>query len=280
MHQLKIPVIILTLLFSLFSCNSENADFSQKNETAYSDGMEYDLRDESEESRPQSKQSDQPMKKKLIVEGYISFESSHLDSTTHRIKTATEKHDAYIASEQQNNSYYQNRNLITIRVPSNTLAEFIADATKGVKKFDSKSITSRDVTMEFFDLSARITTKKELEERFLKILQKANSIKDILEIERELGSLRADIESLEGRLRYMSNKVDYSTITFEFYETIIVENENKYLAKLKQGFKNGWENLVFFLIAIVNLWPFIILLLGGGLFFIRRRKMKAKTFKE
>lgn len=43
-------------------------------------------------------------------------------------------------------------------------------------------------------------------------LVKANSIKEILEIEEKICALEEDIESATGRLKYLSDQVDYSTL--------------------------------------------------------------------
>ena len=62
-----------------------------------------------------------------------------------------------------------------------------------------------------------------------------------------------------------------------FYETIPYETE--FGQKFKNGFKNGWDNLIWFLIGLTNIWPFIILI---GLVIViivrthRKRKRKIK----
>lgn len=66
------------------------------------------------------------------------------------------------------------------------LKKLLIDATKGVDKFDHKNIEVKDVTEEFLDVKARLKTKKELEDRYIDLLKKANNIKEILEIETRL----------------------------------------------------------------------------------------------
>ena len=73
-------------------------------------------------------------------------------------------------------------------------------------------IDSQDVTEEYIDITARLKTKKELEARYLELLKKANKVEEIVSIEKEIGNLRSDIESIEGRLRYINNAVAYSTL--------------------------------------------------------------------
>ena len=75
------------------------------------------------------------------------------------------------------------------------------------------------MTEEFVDLKARLKAKKELEDRYLQLLEQAKNVKEMLEIERELSNIREEIEAKEGRLQYLQNKVTLSTIYINFYKT-------------------------------------------------------------
>ena len=61
-------------------------------------------------------------------------------------------------------------------------------------------------------------TKKEVEARYRELLTRATSVEEILKIEEQIGNIRTEIESAEGRLRYLSNQVQYSTLHVTFYE--------------------------------------------------------------
>ena len=200
--------------------------------------------------------------RKLIKEGRVEFESQDLNITRKNIIQAVEKHLAYVSSDQEFKSPDRISNTIIIRIPAEAFDAFLNDATKGVQKFDSKNINVRDVTEEFVDVEARLETKKELEIRFLELLKQAKSVSEVLEIEVQIGELRADIESIEGRLNYLKNQVSFSTLTMTFYENI--PNQTEFGRKFSNGFKNGWNNLILFFVMLTNIWPFILL----GLFVV------------
>ena len=86
----------------------------------------------------------------------------------------------------------------------------------------------------------------------------------MLSIESQLGSVRAEIESMEGRLNYLNNQVAFSTIKVSYYELTGINFG--FASKFVYSLKNGWDNLLTFLIAVVNVWPFLILV-GCGVFF-------------
>ncbi|WP_339755579.1 DUF4349 domain-containing protein [Algoriphagus aquimarinus] len=198
--------------------------------------------------------------RKLIKEGQVEFESQDLNSTRQTIFKAVEKHKGYISSDQEFKTPEHRSNTVVIRVPFDEFDAFLTDATQGVEKFDSKNINVKDVTEEFLDIEARLKTKKELETRFLDLLKQAKTVSEILEIEVELGELRADIESTEGRLNYLKNQVSFSTLRMTFYE--VVPNQTEFGRQFKNGFRNGWDNLILFFVLLTNIWPFILLGLG------------------
>ena len=88
--------------------------------------------------------------------------------------------------------------------------------------------------------------------------------------------MRSEIESIEGRLKFLSNQVSFSTLNIRIYETI--SNQTEFGKKFKNGFKNGWENLILFFVLLANVWPFILIIFGIIILIRiwRKRKLKEK----
>ena len=247
-HFLIVPFFIITAIFT--NCNQ-----SPDSEMAYVAGEM--------ESIPESitEENTDIDNRKLIREGWIEFETDQIDSARNRINLAVKKYNAYISNEREGLEYDRFSVQLAIRIPSKNFDAFLSEATRGVEKFDDKHISVKDVTEEFLDQEARLKTKKELENRYLQLLDKAKTVKEILEIEKELATLRADIESAEGRLKYLSNQVSFSTLQVRFYK--LIPEETSYGNKFSDGFINGWNNLVLFFIGLINIWPFILLIITG-----------------
>ncbi len=96
---------------------------------------------------------------------------------------------------------------MVIRVSNSDFENLLQEVSSDVKYFDQKEISSEDVTEQFIDIEARLKAKKELENCYLELLKKANKISEILEIEKELVVIREEIESKQGQLNYLQNKV-------------------------------------------------------------------------
>ncbi len=197
------------------------------------------------------------IERKLIKEGHVEFQTNDLTRTRKNILDAVRKYKAYMASDREYKSTGRISVTMVIRVPAADFDRFLADATRGVEKFDSKEIKVKDVTEEFLDVRARLKTKKELEQRYLQLLQKAKNVNEILEIEKQIGMLRAEIESIEGRLKYLQNRVSYATLTLSFYKKI--PRTSHWSQKFKDAFKSGWNNFVMFFVVLAGLWPFILI---------------------
>lgn len=284
MKNLKYLLIVFSVI--LFSCGSSNdqgyATSSKKagyyeEETMSEDAYE-ELATKPEESSPEGTESE-PIKvteRKIIKTGSISFETDELKKTREHINKAVKEFDAYISSDSENKYTSKVEQTVTIRVPFAKFDDLLAKIVSGADHLDSRNINARDVTEEYVDVKTRIKTKKELEARYLEILKKANSVSDIMEVERQIGVLREEIESAEGRLRYLENQASLSTLTVTFYE--YHESEKGFGSEFTRGFVNGWNNMVWFFIGLVNIWPFLIFI-GVIVWLIIRayRKRKAKT---
>jgi uncharacterized coiled-coil protein SlyX len=106
----------------------------------------------------------------------------------------------------------------TVRVPVDRFQRFVDDVGKlGVA--ESREVQSEDITEEYVDLTARLKNKERLEERLLELVaNRSDEIKDVIALEAELNRVREEIERLQGRLRYLSDRVQLSTVTITAYE--------------------------------------------------------------
>lgn len=213
---------------------------------------------------------------KLIKESYLSFETNNLNKTYNSIMSFVKVNHGFVQNDNANKSYdRQSRNLI-IRIPTENFQQTIDSISTIVNYFDTKQISLRDVTEEFIDIEARLKAKFELEKRYLELLSKANTVKDMLEIERELSNIREEIESRQGRLKYLNDKVSLSTLNIEFYKiTAETGVTTSYGRKMWNALQSGFNALSVFILGLINIWPFIIIVLIA-VYFIRKQLRNRK----
>lgn len=215
--------------------------------------------------------------KKIIKDGEMGIEVSDLNSAKTNIDSLVAKYNAYYANERLSNTSNASIFYLKIRIPSNSFESFIANIESGGYEIDYKNISARDVTEEFIDLETRLNNKRNYLKKYNELLKQAKSIAEILEIEERIRNIEEEIESAEGRLKYLSNQVSFSTLNLnvtQIKEFQFQPNKQiNFFQKLKQSISNGWHAFILFILFLVKLWPFWILL-GTIIFFLKRRKIK------
>jgi hypothetical protein len=202
---------------------------------------------------------------KIIKTASLRFQVKDYQKSHELILSIVKQYDGYLASENQQNGTDRITNTIVIRVPAANL-DLLIDSLQGQAAYlDYKSIDARDVTEEFVDTEARLKAKREVEQRYLAVLKQAGSVEDILAVESRLGQIREEIEATEGRLRYLNDQVDYSTITIEIYQPLhrLPRAESGFLGRLGKALVNGWNGLLGFIVFLTNIWPLIVVVLAG-----------------
>ncbi len=214
--------------------------------------------------------------RKLTKKGTLRFETSDAKKTHAAIRHAVAETKGYISSDNLNQ--YGNRivHSVTIRVPANQFDALLNRISSNTEKIEDKHIEVLDVTQEYIDLDTRIKTKKELENRYQELLKRAHTIDEILKIEEQIGVLRADIESAEGRLRYLTRQVAFSTLIVEFYEmSSVIATGFGY--ELKEAFRNGWNYLSQLILIVVNLWAILLFIIVVWVLVVKLRKRRKKA---
>jgi hypothetical protein len=107
------------------------------------------------------------------------------------------------------------RGTITVRVPAGQLEDALAQFRGLALDVESENVDSQDVTEEYVDLEARLRNEQRTETELLELLasrSETGKTQDILEVHRELSNVRAQIEQIQGRMRYLENLSAMATV--------------------------------------------------------------------
>lgn len=218
---------------------------------------------------------------KLIKNGAISFETKSLKETKAFLQQTISKYKGYISNEQIQDYKTNPTEILTIRVPNASFDKLINDIGSQVGEFDSKQINIEDVTAEFVDIEARLKNKKQLEGKYQELLARAGNMADILKIEKEISIIREEIESTEGRLRYLSNQVGFSTLNITYYECKATAGFH-FGGKMRNALQDGGMGFLWFLIGLTRLWPvwLIASLVCYTIYKVVKRRQKRKLSQK
>jgi hypothetical protein len=229
-------------------------------------------------------QVDYVQDKKIIKDARVGLKVENYDSYRLKLDSVINSLNGYISNDNQDKNDYNIKCNLSIRMQAENFEKFLQYLENGDAKLLYKNVSARDVTEEFIDIEARLKTKKEVEKRYIQLLGKAHSIKDILEIEEKLRVIREEIEAKEGRLKYLKNQVAYSTIYLQITQELEYKyepvKEKSFFQRLWKSIDKGWKGFITFLLFLFRIWP--VILIGIAIFYyIRRiRRKKRKTTKK
>ena len=157
--------------------------------------------------------------RKLIRNAQLDLQVVNYEEAVQRLTTfATEEH-GYVAT--QNSAKSPNGKLqgtVVIKVLPESLDRFLQKA-RTLGELKNQTLGTEDVTKTYFDTDARLRNAKRMEERLLQMLQtKTGKVSDLLQVEKELGRVREQIEQMQGELKYYDALVQYATVTISLAE--------------------------------------------------------------
>jgi len=226
------------------------------------------------------------VKKKIIKDGNIGLRVADLEKTKARVDALLKQYGAYYASENLNNSDWESSYNLNIRIPSSNFEPFIQTIETGNGEILHKEIEARDVTDQFIDLETRLSNKRAYLKRYKALLGQAKTIADILEIEEKVRRLEEEIESTTGRLKYLGDLVNYSTLRLNMYQKKDFKynpaKRDRFSERIKQSLSKGWFGFMDFLLLLIKMWPLWLIAIPSVYFLkkIRRKKKDASANKK
>jgi hypothetical protein len=225
---------------------------------------------------PNSTQLDSTSRK-LTKEATISFETKDFKNACSEIRNLITKHQGLINKES--NYVQENNDLVAhfdARIPAKSFNQFLQEMESVNGKIVDKQIDIEDITANYLDVEARLKSKKELEARYIQILAKATKVTEMLEIEKQLNDQQTEIESIEGRFKFMQHEVANNLVHITITEPKIATSG--FFGKVLKALSYGWSFCIGFLIVLLTLWPFI--LVGGIIWYFLRRYLKKEKEKK
>ena len=229
-----------------------------------------------EEVAKPSQSSPSNIQKKIIHIADIHFKVEDLRKAENAIKTRVKAMGGYIPNENQSRESGNLENTWTVRIPADKFNTFLGDVEKESIYVDSKNVSAEDVTAEYVDNELRIKSKQKVFERYLELLKQAKNVQEIMAVEEQIRVIREEIESKEGRQKYLNDQISFSTITVSFYQETETSSapEQPFYVKIWKNFVEGWVAFFNMIIGIFYLIPYILLLFG--LLYLLRKWWKGR----
>lgn len=147
----------------------------------------------------------------MIYDASLTLVVEEPNSVRPSLQKIAEKYEGYA---QKLGSYET-----ILRVNAKSLEQALEEIGQ-LGKVKNKNVTGRDVTEEYQDIDIRLNNAKKYQERYLALLDKAETVEEILKIEKELKRINTEIDLLTGKLKFMDNQIAYATITIDIQRKI------------------------------------------------------------
>lgn len=232
-----------------------------------------------------------PENRKWVITMSLSAETEDLDKAMAQLNEEIQAASGYVESQSISGSTASGQSrsaYLTIRVPAEALDSFIAQVS-GMANVVSTTRQVEDITLRYTDTEGRLNALKVEEARLLELMEQAETMSDLLDIEARLTEVRYQLENYTSTLRLYDNQVDYATVSLSLREVeryTPAENQNfweKVAGGLRDSVANLGKSIVSFLSWLIIDLPYLVsiaLLVWLAAALTRRIIRKRKARKE
>ncbi len=220
--------------------------------------------------------------RKVIRKAELELQVKSLADAQRTATDVAKRYGGYVvSSERRGTDSARDQHLrVVLKVKADDLDTALNDLRAIKQGESSERISSEDVTDEWIDLEARLKTQKALETQYLEILKGASKVEDLLAVQKQLSEVRAEIEKMESRKRFLDKSVSLSTVTVDFEQPAPVVRAS--FVAIGDGFKQagadvlnvGGATLVLLMRLIGVMIPMVLLVFLPGFYvgrwFLRR----------
>jgi hypothetical protein len=222
----------------------------------------------------------QPGGAMLIRMGDSRLEVDSLEAAIAAVQRTAAALDGWIAHSSLTLGERQQRSArLEVKLPAERWDELLAGLER-IGELRQLTTSTEDVGEQYVDLTAQLGNAERLEERFLQLLEsRTGSLEDLLAVERELARVRERIEMLQGRLRYLSQRVAISTMMVHLVEPIDLLAVSPDSEPIRDAFREAWRNFLGVItggIALLGAVLPVALLLGAAVWIWRRTRRRRR----
>ena len=213
-----------------------------------------------------------PAEQMVIKTSYMSLEVQDFRTAADAVSDIARKYGGYVADSSVRDYGGRKVGYVSVRVPTSEFEKTIKEIeTVGV--LQEENVSLEDVTEQYIDLEARLENLKRQEKRYLEILEMATTVEDVLTVETQLERIRGDIESLQGSLNYLDNRIDLSTIQVQLSEPEKIAHESgigKAFSEAAEAFLSAIRGIIIFMGFFIPIAVFLTLVSLAGYYIYKK----------
>ena len=230
---------------------------------------------------------------KIIYSASVTVETTEFEASLAALDALVARYGGFVESSSLNGSNYysQSRGYASnrsadyvLRIPSSRFQELMGSLSELGNVPYSHTYTE-NISAQYYDVEARLTACRTQEARLLEMMEVAETVSDLIEIEDRLADLRYQIESLQSTLKNWDRQVSYSSVSLTISEVSVYTpiEEPGYLTQLKEAVSDGFRAVGRFFrnlsLGLAELLPLLIVVVVLLLIFLPRAKKRRAAKK-
>ncbi|NVI88332.1 DUF4349 domain-containing protein [Actinomadura sp. BRA 177] len=216
-----------------------------------------------------------PTGREVVHTARLRVRAGDVEAAATKAKQLVTSAGGYV--ERESSSSDPARSEIALKVPSDRYTDVLNGLSTQLGTKISLSQEAEDVTGEVADVDARVRSAKATLESFRKLLDRANSVGEVISVEQEIAQRESDLEALQARQKSLQHRTQYATVTVTLVTKTAAPKEDDDRGGFIGGLQDGWNAFTAFIggVATVLGWllPFLVLAaaIGWPLLAFRRR---------
>ena len=189
---------------------------------------------------------------KMIYRANVSLQTTDFDESTKALDKLVDEFGGYYENSYVYNGGYYESNVMyygdyTVRIPAERYRTFLQVVSDQFYVTDL-SETKEDVGVRYFEIEGRLRTLRTKEDRLQELLEKAETMSDIIELENALSNTQYEIDMYSTDLNRYDSLIGYSTITMNLRQVSkpsgAIDESPSFGSRISRAFKNGASNFV------------------------------------
>jgi len=204
-----------------------------------------------------------------------------LSKAVDRANLVVARYGGFISSSNISSGRHASSTIV-LRVPADRFGQAMTDLSgPGIGSVRSQQVSGEDVGQQFVDLSARARNLRAQSRALIRLMNQAVTVGDTIKIQNELFDIQGQIEELDGRLRYLHDQADMSTITMLLAQPAAAPHHPGHATAIGSALRRSWQRATDVVSAVivgagvvipVALLALVALLAAGRLLPVVRRR--------
>jgi hypothetical protein len=192
--------------------------------------------------------------RKVIYTASMTVRAKDVPAAAQQAKQIVITAGGYLAREETSSAERTRASaLLEFKIPPARYSEVLGSLGKDLGRQLRLEQGTQDVTLQVADVDSRLKSAQQALDSLRTLLKRADTIGQVLDVEREIAGREADLESLQAQQKELAAQVGMATLTLRLVgPTAVVPDSSEEPAGFLGGLKSGWDSLVAFLKVLLT----------------------------